>query len=248
VTSVEFIYDKDCPNVAAARANLIQAFVEARIVAKWSEWERSSPDTPAYAREFGSPAILVNGHDIAGLSPNPRASCRIYSSEKGNSLGVPPVELIADALRSSLPVSARSTGVPEFKKHLPIIPAVLFALLPKVACPACWPAYVGLLSAVGLGFLVEAEFLLPLIVIFLAVALVALAYGARKRRGFGPLFLGMIASAAIMLGKFSLNSDFAFYTGLALLVGSSLWNTWPRKQSKTASCCECAPAGIRCEK
>lgn len=246
--SVEFIYDRDCPNVAAARANLMRAFGEARIFVKWTEWERSSPDTPAYARKFGSPAILVNGRDIAGLSPNPATSCRIYSSENGNSLGVPPVELIADALRNSLPVSAGSSGVRAFKKHLPLVPAVFFALLPKVACPACWPAYVGLLSAVGLGFLARTEFLFPLTFVFLVIVVTGLAYGARNRRGFGPLVGGIAASAIILLGKFFMNSNFVFYSGLALLVGSSLWNTWPRKQSKTDSCSECAPAGSRCEK
>lgn len=245
---VEFIYDKDCPNVAATRANLMRAFAEARISSKWTEWERSSPDTPAYAREFGSPAILVNGRDIVGLCPSPTASCRIYSSAEGMASGVPPVDLIAKALATPQPESANGSSVRALKGHLPLVPAVLFALLPKVACPACWPAYAGLISAVGLGFLVKAEFLFPLTIIFLAVALAALAYGARKRRGFGPLFLGMFASAAIMLGKFSTSSDFLFYTGLALLVGSSLWNTWPRKQSKTDSCCECAPSGSRCEK
>lgn len=75
--SVEFIYDRDCPNVAAARANLMRAFGQSRVPAKWSEWERSSPDTREHARGFGSPAILVNGRDIAGLSPNTAAACRI---------------------------------------------------------------------------------------------------------------------------------------------------------------------------
>jgi hypothetical protein len=32
------------------------------------------------------------------------------------------------------------------KHHLALLPAILLALLPKLACPACWPAYVGLLS------------------------------------------------------------------------------------------------------
>lgn len=246
--SVEFIYDRDCPNVAATRANLMRAFAGAHVAAKWTEWERSSPDTPAHAREFGSPAILVNGRDIAGQSPNAGASCRIYLSANGRRSGVPPAELIAERLSNSQPVSGNGSNTGSLKKHLPLVPAVLFALLPKVVCPACWPAYVGLLSAVGLGFLARAEFLFPLTIIFLLIVLASLAYGARNRRGFGPLLLGLIASAAILLGKFWMNSDFAFYSGLALLVGSSLWNTWPRKQSKTDSCCECAPAGSRCEK
>ena len=46
---VELIYDADCPNVAETRANLLQAFAAARLEAKWTECERSSPSSPAYA-------------------------------------------------------------------------------------------------------------------------------------------------------------------------------------------------------
>jgi len=246
--SVEFIYDRNCPNVAAALTNLMRAFAEKGISAKWTEWERSSPDTPAYAREFGSPAILVDGRDVAGLAPNTGDACRIYQQANGVLSGVPSVELIVLALSSSDQENGRSSNARPLKEQLPLIPAVLFALLPKVACPACWPAYAGVLSAIGLGFLARTEYLLPLTVLFLTVVLVGQAFGAGRRRGYGPLFLGIIASTAVLLGKFTLRSGFLFYSGLALLVGSSLWNTWPRKQSKTASCCACAPAGSGPEK
>jgi len=245
---VEFIYDKDCPNVVAARTNLMRAFAEKGISAKWKEWERSSPDTPAYAREFGSPAILVNGRDVAGLAPSTGDACRIYQLASGISSGVPSVELIVHALSSSDQENRGSSNGRPLKEQLRLIPAVLFALLPKVACPACWPAYFGVLSAIGLGFLARTEYLVPLTVLFLTVVLVGQAFGAGRRRGYGPLFLGIIASTAVLLGKFTLRSGFLFYSGLALLVGSSLWNTWPRKQSITASGCECAPAGSGPEK
>lgn len=239
--SVEFIYDRDCPNVAAARANLMRAFAEKGIPAKWTEWERSSSNTPGYAREFGSPAILVNGRDVEERVPSTGDACRIYQSPNGMPSGVPAVELIVRALANSHDASGESSNAPGLKEHLPLIPAMLLALLPKVACPACWPAYVGVLSAVGLGFLARTKYLFPLTALFLTVVLIGLACGVRKRRGYGPLFLGIIASTAILLGKFTLHSPFLFYSGLALLVGSSLWNVWPRKQSKTASGCECAP-------
>ncbi len=243
--SIEFIYDKNCPNVAAARTNLLRAFAEKGIPARWTEWERSSPDTPAYAREFGSPAILVNGRDVAGLAPNTGDACRIYQLANGISSGVPSVELIVNALSNSDQENRGRSNASPLKEQLRLIPAMLFALLPKVACPACWPAYVGVLSAVGLGFLTRTEYLVPLTVLFLTVVLVGQAFGAGRRRGYGPLGLGIIASTGVLLGKFTLHSGFLFYSGLALLVGSSFWNTWPRKQSKTASGCECAPAGSR---
>jgi mercuric ion transport protein len=81
---VELIYDADCPNVAQTRANLLQAFAAARLEAKWTEWERSSPSSPAYAAGFGSPTLLVDGRDIAGENPGERTpSCRVYASTEG---------------------------------------------------------------------------------------------------------------------------------------------------------------------
>src|SRR5690606_38639800 len=99
--------------------------------------------------------------------------------------------------------------------------------LPKVACPACWPAYAGFLSSVGLGFLLETTYLLPLTAAFLATALGALAYRAKRRRGYIPFALGLFAAAVVLAGKFAFESDPAMYAGLAILVGASLWNSWP---------------------
>jgi hypothetical protein len=40
-----------------------------------------------------------------------------------------------------------------WKQNLLAVPGIGLSLLPKIACPACWPAYAGLLSSLGLGFL-----------------------------------------------------------------------------------------------
>ena len=77
---VEFIYDPDCPNVAEARAQLLRAFTETGISPRWAEWSRDSAEAPAYARGFGSPTLLVNGHDVAEqTSAHGNACCRLYA-------------------------------------------------------------------------------------------------------------------------------------------------------------------------
>ncbi len=43
MTSVELIYDHDCPNVPKARAQLLRAFADVGIPPRWSEWERGDP-------------------------------------------------------------------------------------------------------------------------------------------------------------------------------------------------------------
>jgi hypothetical protein len=113
-------------------------------------------------------------------------------------------------------------------RGLAMAPGIVAALLPKLACPACWPAYAGFLTSVGLGFLLDATHLLSLTAVFLAVAVGALAYGAKARRGYKPFLVGVAASAVVIAGKFALQRDAVVYAGLALLIGASVWNTWPR--------------------
>ncbi len=115
-----------------------------------------------------------------------------------------------------------------WRQPLVAIPGISVSLLPKLACPLCWPAYAGLLSSVGLGFLISARYLLPLTAAFLLLALAALAFRARRRRGYGPFTVGLIAGIGIMLGKFQWESNVALYGAVGLLIIASLWNAWPR--------------------
>jgi mercuric ion transport protein len=108
-----------------------------------------------------------------------------------------------------------------------VVPGVLAALLPRVTCPACWPAYAGFLGAAGLPILMDIRWLLPLTGASLVVAIGALGHGARGRRGYAPLLVGLAAAALVLIGKFVMNSNPATYLGTALLVCASVWNAWP---------------------
>jgi hypothetical protein len=108
-----------------------------------------------------------------------------------------------------------------------VVPGVLAALLPRVACPACWPAYAGFLGAVGLPVLMDLRWLLPLTGASLILALGTLAFRARSRRGYAPFLVGLGASALVLIGKFVLDSNPATYVGTGLLVCASVWNAWP---------------------
>jgi len=116
-----------------------------------------------------------------------------------------------------------------------VMPGIGVSLLPKVMCPACWPAYAGALSALGLGFIpLSTRYLLSLTMAFLIVAVAALGFRARQRRGYSPMLLGVLASAGVLFGKYSLESNLVMYTGLAALIAASVWNTWPQRKR---SCC-----------
>lgn len=116
-----------------------------------------------------------------------------------------------------------------WKQSLVTIPGVGVSLLPKLACPLCWPAYAGLLSSIGLGFLISAKYLLPITASFLVLAVGALAFRANRRHGYGPFLLGLCAAAGVLVGKFWWESNPAMYSAVGLLVIGSVWNAWQRR-------------------
>lgn len=115
------------------------------------------------------------------------------------------------------------------KSSLTVFPGVVAALLPSVTCPLCWPAYAGLLSAMGMTFLFSEAYLLPLTAGLLVIAVVALWFGGKRRGDYKPFTAGLIGVAILLAGRFVVDSSVTLYLGAALLVGASFWNAWPRR-------------------
>jgi hypothetical protein len=241
MTRVELVYDTDCPNVQGARRALLEGFSLAGLQPSWMEWDPKSPESPTYVRGYGSPTILVEGRDIAGVAPGTGDwSCRLYRSGSGSLQGVPTGEQVAEALRAGgdqPPIAKRSSS--GWRSSLATVPGIAFAFLPKLACPACWPAYAGLLGSIGLGFLLDTAYLLPLTAVFLVLAVSALGSRARTRKGYGPLAVGLVAAVVVLVGKFVFESDAAMYGGIGLLVAASVWNVWPKGKDSVGSCSKC---------
>lgn len=124
-----------------------------------------------------------------------------------------------------------------WKHHLLTIPGVGILLLPKLACPLCWPAYAGLLSSIGLGFLISAKYLLLLSALFLVLAVGALAFRAKNRHGYAPFLLGIVSAGGVLAGKFAFESSLTMYAAVAMLVTASVWNSWPRRDRVAPDCC-----------
>ena len=239
---VELIYDADCPNVAATRTRLIKAFTRTGVSARWREWERNSPESPVYVQSFGSPTILVDGKDIAGISSTSGIhACRVYSGSKGNLQGTPPLELICVALINEAPESGRR-GEGRWQAIAASFPAIGTALLPKLTCPLCLPAYAALLSVLGLEFFDYTPYLLSLTMAFLAAALGALVMQAKRTGNWAALMTGIAASAIILLGKFEFEVDWLATAGIGLLVIAILISML-RRTSKTAPCPACVSVG-----
>jgi hypothetical protein len=112
------------------------------------------------------------------------------------------------------------------RRFVPAVPAVTIALISHAGlCPACWPLIGGLMSSLGVTFLIETRYLLPLMIGCLALAVAALSYGAR--RNYRPFALGIVASGLILIGSFVLDAAPVTLGGACLLVGAYVWSSRP---------------------
>ncbi len=93
-----------------------------------------------------------------------------------------------------------------------------FALL----CCAGVAPVLGLVSAVGLGFLINDAVLIPLLVLALAVTLWGIRQGRRCHGKNPPWVLGWVGSGLTVVGLF-LWVPLAF-AGFAGVIGASIWN------------------------
>ena len=241
MAQVELIYDAGCPNVAAARSRLIKAFTRTGVSARWREWERGSPDCPERARHYGSPTVLVDGHDVADSAMLAgSAACRVYADGEGRLTGAPPLDAVCSALLKAVPQGPTSR---RWQAMAATFPAVGVALLPKLTCPLCFPAYAAILGAVGVDFINYTPYLLPLTAIFLVIAIAMLARQSRRSGHYAALTLGIAAAVLVLTGKFHAESDWLANGGVVLLVAAVFLGSRAKPKSIN-SCPSCAPGGI----
>jgi Zn2+/Cd2+-exporting ATPase len=148
-----------------ARVSLLRSFAATGIPAQWSEWETSEVTSPDHVHGFGSPTVLINGRDVAGVKPvKGLMCCRLYENADGTWRGAPASELIVQALQSATG-SAATAEVPgghqdhfsqrrlsnsrELKKEMnnkrrieifsagcPVCEETI-ALVNRISCPSC---------------------------------------------------------------------------------------------------------------
>jgi len=130
--------------------------------------------------------------------------------------GKPKDDLIAE--------SAPRRGRPTWLQTIIAIPAAVLPLLPSFSCPVCVAAYAGLLSSLGLGFLLTDRVQRPLIVVFLIVSVAAVGWAAKQYKKVGPFVLVLMGSTAIIAGRLVWAMAPALYAGVACLVAGTVWN------------------------
>jgi hypothetical protein len=138
---------------------------------------------------------------------------------------------------ASPPIAARKSGA----VSLAVLPAVGASLLAPVACPCCWATWGGILGAGSLGTFGQSRYILPLTALCLGIALAVLLAQARRRRAYGPLVLGALGAATVLVGKFALSLTIVTVAGAVLLLVAAMWNAWPRRSGSAAvpapNCC-----------
>lgn len=218
---IELIYDNDCPNVNEARHNLKSALEKVGMPPSWTEIDRNSDRAPPHTRSYGSPTILIDGRDVGGPGSQSDANCcRIYSGHNGMLLKAPPSEKIIAAIRGGAGRRG-ATG------RLSVLGAGLGAIasfLPVISCPACWPAYAGILSSFGIGFFDYGPYLNPLMILLLSFSLWTLFDQARFRKRWKLFVLGFVGALGVFISRFWMIAPFALYTSITFLVVASVLN------------------------
>jgi mercuric ion transport protein len=123
---------------------------------------------------------------------------------------------------------------------------VLGSVVTAASCPACFPALASLGAAMGLGFLdgYEGLFITTLMPMFAGIALVANAFGWFRHRQWWRSAIGMLGPAVVLAAVLLFFGQWwtarLLYTGLALMVGVSLWDLLSPSRPR---CSPAAPCG-----
>lgn len=128
----------------------------------------------------------------------------------------------------------------------------LGSVVSAMGCAACFPAVASLGAAVGLGFLSEYEglFITKLLPLFAAIALVANGLGWFSHRQWRRTLLGMVGPAMVLAAMFLFFGQWwtsrLLYTGLAVMVGVSIWDlVSPAHRRCGPDSCELPPGTVR---
>ena len=96
-------------------------------------------------------------------------------------------------------------------------------------CCLGFPALLSILSAIGLGFIVNDTILIPLLLLFLAVTLLGLYLGTSHHHEPWALILGGLSALSIAVVFLGLvPSRIVAYVGMTGLVAASILNVWLR--------------------
>ena len=113
-----------------------------------------------------------------------------------------------------------------WKKHTDKVGVVgsLFAAL----CCLGFPALISILSAIGLGFLVNDAVLIPLLIAFLLITLAGLYLGVRHHDSWLAFSVGAVSAVVTFISIGYAGNKMLAGIGIAGLIAASILNVWLR--------------------
>src|SRR5258708_4539839 len=99
------------------------------------------------------------------------------------------------------------------------------------------------MSSLGVTFLIETRYLLPLMLTCLALAVAALSYGDRRNYRL-PFALSIVASGLILIGRLVLDPPALTIVAPCLLVGAYVFSFLLRRESGGSSCGGWVPRAV----
>lgn len=110
------------------------------------------------------------------------------------------------------------------RKTLKAIPSMLLSVLvaffPK--CPVCWAVYMSMFGSLGLARLPYMGWLLPVLLVFLAVHLFVI-YKKTTANNYLPFLLSLTGAVVILIGRFSFpNEKWLLISGMFFIISGSL--------------------------
>lgn len=105
---------------------------------------------------------------------------------------------------------------------------VLLAFFPK--CPICWAVYMSAFGVSGLQSIPYSPWLIPWIVLAIAVNLVILYRKASVRNGLTPFWLSLAGGLFVIVPGYMFSSPFGSILGITLLLMGALLNSLPHRQ------------------
>lgn len=204
--AIEMLALPDSEWLSQVRRYLRKAMNELQLMPQWREYYPDTPGTPAHLVKAGTCSISINGKLVWKARQETPAFEYILQQIQG-----------ANKKRSFSWKRA-------LKNHLSFLMAILIAFFPK--CPLCWAAYMSLLGSWGIQTIPYKPWLLPVFCILLLVNIVSL-YLTGKKHHYLPLAFSIAGALLVISNRYYFHSQQLMYTGAALLIISSLWNTLP---------------------
>lgn len=106
----------------------------------------------------------------------------------------------------------------------------LLASAVALVCPACIPAFASLLASLGIGLAAKEQFIRPMLVGLLVLAVASFAWSAKLHRHWWVVAAGFVGGVLVYMGRYYLKfgelwmNQVATWAGTGVLIGTALVN------------------------